>query len=164
MWWRSLALLLLAACAPLPEGPPLLVTPEDPASRIERVFLQAVERRADGPGPALAYAIETREIGLAFTGGGETQRAQIEGTVTWSYEGLRGRETAFTGYSTTGTPVATDAARRDAEDRLVEILAQRVEASLRLGAGGGGPGIGPLTIDEPGAGTPPGTAALPGAP
>ncbi|MGR3541646.1 MAG: LPS assembly lipoprotein LptE [Hasllibacter sp.] len=158
--WRSLPLLALLACAPLPEGPPLLATPADPESRIERVFLQALERRLDGPGAVLAYGIETREIGVAFTGGGETQRAQVEGSVDWRWNGLTGRETAFTGYSTTGTPVATDAARRDAEDRLMEILAQRVEAALRLRAGIDAPGLGPLVAGRPGAGTPPGTAPL----
>ena len=158
--WRSLPLLALLACAPLPEGPPLLATPADPEARIERVFLQALERRVDGPGAPLTYEIETREIALAFTGGGETQRAQVEGTVAWRWEGLSGRETAFTGYSTTGTPVATDAARRDAEDRLMEILAQRVEAALRLRAGTGSPGLGPAVIDRPGAGAPPGAARL----
>ncbi|PRY92785.1 hypothetical protein BCF33_1639 [Hasllibacter halocynthiae] len=171
MWSRSalpailVAAALCVACAPLPPPPPAAATPDAPSDRLGFVFARALADRLDGPGPALSYAIGSQDIALAFTGGRETQRVQIEGTVTWSLEGgPSGRETAFTGYSATGTPVATDAARRDAEDRLMAILAQRVEAALRLDAAPSAPPLAPVVLERPGAAAPPGAAALPGAP
>ena len=46
-----------------------------------------------------------------------------------------GRVTAFTGYSATGSTVATAAAQRDAEARLAVILADMIVAQVLMRAG-----------------------------
>ena len=45
-----------------------------------------------------------------------------------------GEVSTFTAYSTTGSPVATAAARRDAEDRLMVALADQLVSRLLAGA------------------------------
>ena len=48
---------------------------------------------------------------------------------------LSGNVDSFTGYSATGTTVATRAAERDAYERLMTILADQIVTRLEAGAG-----------------------------
>jgi len=85
----------------------------------------------------LDYVIETTESDLAITGTNDITRINIEGTVRFTLtdtatgeELLSDSVSTFTAYSTTSTPVATAAARRDAEDRLMIALADQVMSRL----------------------------------
>lgn len=85
----------------------------------------------------LDYRIETTESGLAISGTNDVTRINIAGTVRFTLtelatgaEPLAGEVSTFTAYSTTFTPVATAAARRDAEDRLMTALADQLMSRL----------------------------------
>ena len=85
----------------------------------------------------LDYVIETSESDLAITGTNDITRINIQGNVRFSLvdiatgaERLTGTVSTFTAYSTTSTAVATAAARRDAEDRLMHVLADQVMSRL----------------------------------
>jgi len=93
--------------------------------------------RATAPTYALSYGLVTETTDLAITGSDDITRINIEGTldfeVTEIASGARvqsGQVATFTAYSTTGSPVATAAARRDAEDRLMIALADQVVSHL----------------------------------
>ena len=144
------AALALAACgfepvlgAPDALGPVRLA---EPATRLDFVYRAAIEDRlgAAAPGaPALTWTIATQAGDVAVTEAEETRRVQIVGTADWTLtdpDGGRtvasGRESGFTSWSATGTTVSVRAAQRDAEDRLMRILADRTIARLAiLGAG-----------------------------
>ena len=85
----------------------------------------------------LDYVIETSESDLAITGTNDITRINIQGSVRFmlvetmsGVERLSGTVSTFTAYSTTSTAVATAAARRDAEDRLMHALADQVMSRL----------------------------------
>ena len=87
----------------------------------------------------LSTQIKTDDIGLGFTTDGENTRYNINGTTdytlrrTGSSEIFRqGKIQHFTSYSATGTTVATLAAKRDAEVRLMTILADQIIDQLLI--------------------------------
>ena len=87
----------------------------------------------------LSTQIKTDDIGLGFTTDGDITRYNINGTTdytlrrTGSSEIFRqGKIQHFTSYSATGTTVATLAAKRDAEVRLMTILADQIIDQLLI--------------------------------
>jgi len=87
----------------------------------------------------LSTQIKTDNIGLGFTTDGDITRYNINGTTdytlrrTGSSEIFRqGKIQHFTSYSATGTTVATLAAKRDAEVRLMTILADQIIDQLLI--------------------------------
>lgn len=97
--------------------------------------------RGDGAPFALTRVLWTEQSGLGSTSAGVTTRYRILGRATYTLtdvatkkELTRGRTEAFTGYSTTGSTVATRAAERDAQARLMVILADQVIDNLILAA------------------------------
>jgi len=87
----------------------------------------------------LSTQIKTDNIGLGFTTDGDITRYNINGTTdytlrrTGSSEIVRqGKIQHFTSYSATGTTVATLAAKRDAEVRLMTILADQIIDQLLI--------------------------------
>ena len=87
----------------------------------------------------LSTQIKTDDIGLGFTTEGDITRYNINGTTdytlrrTGSSEIFRqGKIQHFTSYSATGTTVATLAAKRDAEVRLMTILADQIIDQLLI--------------------------------
>ncbi|SIO17490.1 LPS assembly lipoprotein LptE [Vannielia litorea] len=151
MWWRSAlfgGLALLGACgfAPLygPGGPGETLHGQveiaEPTTENEFDFVSRLETRlgrtAAGP-MRLDYAITTRREGLAITADQETQRYNILGEVRYQVTDTTtnvvlstGRTHSFTSYSATGTTVATTTAARDAEARLMVILADQAVTHL----------------------------------
>jgi LPS-assembly lipoprotein len=89
----------------------------------------------------LSYRIETSETALALSDTDDINRINVSGT-----DGLQGVETGsdvqvqagevstFTAYASSGSPVATAAARRDAQERLMIALADHIVARLLAGA------------------------------
>lgn len=152
-----LAALPLAACGFTPVYGPEggggalrgRIRAEDPNDRFGYAFVARIEDRLgrpEAPDWALGYRIETEEIATGISPENDTTRYNITGRLDWTL-GRPGDETplfsgridSFTAYSATGTTVATRAARRDAEERLMTILADRLVSELyaRAGALGG---------------------------
>jgi LPS-assembly lipoprotein len=99
--------------------------------------------RAQAPTHRLAWEIETSQRDLAITGTDDITRINLAGTLRFRVTELAGdtqvqagQVSTFTAYSTTGSPVATAAARRDAEDRLMVALADQLVSRLLAGASG----------------------------
>ncbi len=115
-----------------------------PDTRLGFVLVARLEERL-GQGSArygLAWRIETEESGLAITGTNDITRINLTGTVHFTLtESATGDQlladtvSTFAAYSTTGTAVATAAAERDAEDRLMTSLADQVVSRLLASAG-----------------------------
>ena len=98
-------------------------------------------RPAAAPGLQLDWTIATTERGLAITGSNDITRINLTGTLEFRLAQIAtdqtvqtGTVSTFTAYSTTGSPVATAAARRDAEDRLMVALADQLMSRLLSGA------------------------------
>lgn len=119
------------------------ILPDAPTDRPSFAFVNRIEDRlgrAEAPRWALGYAIEMREIAVGISADNVTTRYNVTGRVVWSIRPagggdpvLTGEAESFTAYSATGTTVATLVARRDAEDRLMTILADRIVARLEAG-------------------------------
>ncbi|MCR8826845.1 LPS assembly lipoprotein LptE [Pseudosulfitobacter koreensis] len=139
-----LALPLLAACgfAPVygPQGAGTAlqgrVLVEAPDTRDDQLLLQQIERRlgrAATPTFDLGIDLIVTQEGLAIDADGDIDRYNLLGTATYvltsSENGAvigTGTVTNFTGYSATGTTVATLAAERDARKRLMTILGDMI--------------------------------------
>ena len=116
------------------------ILPDPPDGRLDYEFVARIEDRlgrAEGPLWALGYTIETREIAVGVSADNVTTRYNLTGRLLWSIrplasdeQVLSGTEESFTAFSATGSAVATLTARRDAEDRLMAILADRVVTRL----------------------------------
>ena len=149
-WTRRGALGLipaLAACgfAPVrgPAGPAaglqglIDVVPPDDATGF--ALVRALEDRLGLPGDArwlLSADIYLEAEGIGVTADQSVTRTTLLARVPWSLTGADGTVAAqgeargFTGYSATSTSVATLAARRDAEERLMRIVADEIVADL----------------------------------
>ena len=97
--------------------------------------------RAATPTHTLTHTIQTEERGLAITDADDITRINISGTVQFTVIDAQtqarvqaGAVSTFTAYATTGSPVATAAARRNAEDRLMIALADQIVTRLYAGA------------------------------
>lgn len=93
--------------------------------------------RAATPAYGLALNITTEEEGLATDLEGNTRRFDLIGTVDYALRDLAtgqivtsGKVENFTGYSATGTTVATLAGEQDAQVRLMTILADQIVTRL----------------------------------
>lgn len=121
----------------------VLVAPPD--TRLGFVLVSRLEERLgrpDAPAYQLDYTVETSETNLAITGTNDITRINITGTVRFTLTNmatnaqvLADTVSTFSAYSTTGTSVATASAERDAQDRLMTSLADRVVSSLLASSG-----------------------------
>ncbi len=111
-----------------------------PTDRDAYVLTREIETRlgrAANPAYGLAVTIATVEHGLAIDRAGNTQRYNLVGTASYALRDLTsgqivtsGKVENFTGYSATGTTVATLGAEQDAQVRLMTTLADQVIARL----------------------------------
>lgn len=117
-----------------------------PADRTDFVLVSRLEERL-GRGAAplydLDYVVATDQVGLAVTAADDTTRVNINGQMDFVLSDratgapvVTGQVSTFTAYSTTGSPVATAAAQRDAEDRLMIALADQALSQLLARAPG----------------------------
>jgi len=98
-----------------------------PEDRNAYLLVRALETRlgrAGNPAYALSYTLTTSEDGLAIDRAGNINRFNLLGKADYTLTDLAtgqvvtsGQVENFTGYSTTGTTVATLAAERDAQQR-----------------------------------------------
>jgi LPS-assembly lipoprotein len=89
----------------------------------------------------LTYRIETSESALALSDTDDINRINVSGTIAYAVtetaSGVQvqvGEVSTFTAYASSGSPVATAAARRDAQERLMIALADQIVARLLAGA------------------------------
>jgi LPS-assembly lipoprotein len=148
-----LAVLPLAACgftpvlAPGGSGQVLngTILADAPEDRLEFAFATRIEDRlgrASAAHWALGYTIATDEVALAVSPENATSRFNVTGRLLWSIRPMGGDAPvmsgsleSFTAYSATSTTVATRSARRDAEERLMVILADQLVTQLYARAG-----------------------------
>lgn len=119
---------------------------DEPATRDAYLLTRALEDRlgrASGPRYALSYSIETDDDPIAIAKTNVTTRYNLLGQVTFALRDLEtnqvvnsGKVDNFTSYSASGTTVATQAAERDAQKRLMAILADQIMARLIAAAPG----------------------------
>jgi LPS-assembly lipoprotein len=99
--------------------------------------------RAAAPVYRLDYRITTSQSSLGVTGAFDVTRINLIGDVNFTVTEIAtgrtlqtGDVSTFTAYATSGSPVATLAARRDAEARLMTALADQIVTRLMAGAAG----------------------------
>lgn len=116
------------------------VAVEAPDTRASYLLTQEIETRLGRPANpryALIPAVRVNTQAMAINRNNVASRFNLLGTVAYSLRDLEtgavvttGEVTSFTGYSATGTTVAVQAAERDAEARLMAILADQVLTRL----------------------------------
>ena len=158
MWWYDRRTLLTGAAAALagcgfapvygPGGGAARlqdnVALPEPGDEFGYIFNRRMEARL-GRGTGGAYLLDrtlrTGRAGLGGTSAGVTTRIRLDGSADFTLRDagtgaalVTGTTTAATGYSATGSTVATLAAERDAVERLASILADQVIDELLLNA------------------------------
>lgn len=114
----------------------------DPGSRLEFELVARLEDRlGTGASYTLDYEIDRATRNLAIDEDEVINRINLVGTLRFTLrEAATGRSvqtgevSTFTSYATTESPVATESARRDAEDRLAVALADQLVTRLIAGA------------------------------
>ena len=144
-----LAPLWLAACGFAPAYAPdgsgsrlrgrvTLSAPETPDGFRLRAQLEDRLGPTDAGPLVLAAEVEVDTISAAITPDGAITRYDLRGQAPWRLSGPDGAvlgegvASGFTGYSATGTAVATRAAEEDARERLMVLLADEIVARLLL--------------------------------
>ena len=151
MWWSDrrtllLSLAALAGCGFSPVYGPGGVAETlrgridvaDPGDEEGFALVERLKVRLGPPQAAdllLSADIFIEEDAIGFLPDGSISRYDVIGRVEWTLSNgdtavAGGEETAFTGYAATSTTVATIAAQRDARQRLMVILADRIVADL----------------------------------
>jgi LPS-assembly lipoprotein len=122
------------------QGAVALVEPRNEAGyHFNRRFEERLGRGGAGARYSLGLRLQSDEQDMGSTSAGNTTRYRLIGrafyTLVETGSGetlLEGRTNAFTGYSTTGSTVATRAAKADAQRRLMVLLADQVIDDLLL--------------------------------
>ncbi|WP_407493932.1 LPS assembly lipoprotein LptE [Pseudooceanicola sp. MF1-13] len=118
----------------------------EPDTRQDYLLAQQVERRlgrAENADYTLNVDTVTTQDRIAVTGTNVTRRFEIIGSANYTLTGpdgalvTSGMVSSFTGYSATGSTVATTAARRDAQERLMVILADQIVTRMIAAAPAG---------------------------
>lgn len=143
-----LALPLLVACGFTPVYGPgstgaalqnrvLVTAPEDRNSFVLTREIETRLGRANTPAYGLDVTITTTEERLAIDREGNTTRFNLVGVAGYALRDTTsgqivtsGSVENFTGYSATGSTVATLAGEQDAQDRLMTILAEQIVTRL----------------------------------
>lgn len=156
--WRSrvalVMFMMLASCGFSPAYGPSgaardlqgAISFQPPQTRDAFDFVTHLERRlgrSELSRYVLSYEITVSEERMAISANNITTRFNVIGKATYGLKGvasektlITGRVQSFTGYSATGSTAATQAARRDAHNRLMRILADQVIAILVAKSGG----------------------------
>ncbi|WP_111735224.1 LPS assembly lipoprotein LptE [Roseovarius amoyensis] len=113
---------------------------DEPDSRPGYLLTRRFEERLGRANPAeygLSYSIGLTDSAIAVSSTNVITRYNKIGTVTWALRDLEtdkvltsGKAESFTSYSASGTTVASQAAERDAETRLMAILTDQIITRL----------------------------------
>lgn len=117
------------------------VRPAAPETTPDYILVRELETRLGRAGAAAPYALDYQtsvvEERMAISTSNVTTRFNVIGSVAYQLKDARsgitlheGKVRNFTSYSTTGSTVATQAARRDARERLMVILADLLTTRL----------------------------------
>jgi LPS-assembly lipoprotein len=119
---------------------------DEPKDRDAYNLVRQLEDRLGRPSAArygLSAALSITEERMAVTANNITTRFNVVGKATYALRDLATSEVltsgtvdSFTGYSATGTTVATLSASRDARERLMTILADQITTRLLAAAAG----------------------------
>lgn len=95
--------------------------------------------RSPAPRYTLTTTVSSSQRSAAITSDGDTSRFNLIGQATWSLQDVttgqlidRGEVEGFTSYSATGSTIATQATRDDAEARLSVILADLIVSRVLI--------------------------------
>jgi len=150
MWWSkaSLALvglLALAACGLTPiygsGADKQIYNIQAPKNRMQFELVTALETQIHHSKTAshtLTYQLSTQNVSTVVSSDQELNRFRVKGRLTYkimdSVGNMQssGTVSAFTAYSATGSTLATDRSQRDAEDRLMVILADKLVQNITL--------------------------------
>lgn len=113
---------------------------DEPVDRDSYLLVQQLETRlgrASAPRYGLSLALEIQQERMAIDATNITTRFNMIGKATYALRDLNdgkvlqtGNVDSFTGYSATGSTVATQATKRDASKRLMTILADQITTRL----------------------------------
>lgn len=102
-------------------------------------YLEGRLGRTDAAKFGLSYALSTQQEGLAVTSSQTIVRYNVLGELSFALRDMisnsvvvSGKVTASTAYSASGTTIATQAARKDAYERLMVSLGDRLIERLYL--------------------------------
>lgn len=117
---------------------------DEPSNRDSYLLVQQLEHRlgrASTPRYGLSIALKTSQERMAISANNITTRFNVVGRATYALRDLDGGKilttgtvNSFTGYSATGTTVATQSANTDARKRLMTILADQITTRLMIAA------------------------------
>ena len=121
-----------------------LIQMDEPQNRNEFLLNEQIEQRL-GRAPAARYGLKVdlniRQEGLAISGSNEIERFNIIGNAGFILRDLSTNQplltddvNTFIAYSASQQPVATRAAERDAMERLMTALADKIVTQLLLNA------------------------------
>jgi LPS-assembly lipoprotein len=120
---------------------------DDPSDKNSFDLVAHLEERLGRPkDPAyrLSYSIVTNIVGLGITSSNAITRYNVNGTANYSLRRTgsdiviaRGKVRSFTSYSASGTVVSTLTSSRDANVRLMRILADQIVTELTVAAAAG---------------------------
>lgn len=131
MWWSRLAVILvLAGCGFRPAALPMGTVSFDlPATPIGYDVGDRLEHLLGTPRSGAPVMAVDLSITRDDTVSGQT--ASLIGVAKWSVGQRSGSVRHFVSYATSGTTVATESAKADAERRLALGLADRLAAAVR---------------------------------
>src|SRR6056297_2561763 len=118
---------------------------DEPDSRAGYLLTRALEDRLGRPAPArfgLACSVSLDTQSAAISASNVANRGNLLGGVTYALRDLEtgevlvsGKVDSFTSFSSSGTTVARQAAERDAQERLMTILADQLTTRLIAASG-----------------------------
>ena len=108
--------------------------------QLTRELENRLGRGGEAAGYRLTYGIELQSDAVAISGDNVAGRYHMSGRVSYALREngsgkvvRSGKADSFTGYSASGSTVATQAAERDAQARLMQILADQIITRLLAG-------------------------------
>ncbi|MEO0752429.1 MAG: LPS assembly lipoprotein LptE [Pseudomonadota bacterium] len=118
---------------------------DDPGDRADYVLVRRFEERLGAAAPArygLSYSVLMYERGIAISSNNIITRYNVLGTVTYALRDMStekvltsGKVEHFTSYSAEDTTISAQAAKQDAEERLMLIMTDQMITRLTAEAG-----------------------------
>lgn len=116
------------------------ITLDDPGDRADFVLVRRFEERLGPAAPArygLSYSVSMFESGIAVSSNNIITRYNILGSVTYALRDMTtekvltsGKVEHFTSYSAEDTTISAQAAKQDAEERLMLIMTDQIITRL----------------------------------
>ncbi|MGV6839840.1 MAG: LPS assembly lipoprotein LptE [Planktomarina sp.] len=112
-----------------------------PTTRLEFELVKALDDHIGHSGTAplaLTYQLSTQNVSTVVSSAQELNRFRVKGSLAYQIKDTNGvmqtngTVSAFTAYSATGSTLATDRSQRDAENRLMVILADKLIQNITL--------------------------------